>query len=432
MSTNWAANAAPAGEGEHVAVLLAGSIERITAWSTQLRMDERMRVVSFATDPEDLKYKLSTYSPDALVLDAQVFPGPDPLTKFLATVQAATYVVLPQGTRDDAIATVRSVPSVTGVYIGDVPASDFAKKIAQDVSIARRQAPNAPQVWARPGASAGGIRVVCVWNRAGGVGKSTLAIAMALEAAQRGIKTLLVGLSVPDLTIPLHLGLKVAPNISSWLMKPNLDEGLRGSIQKAGDLDVIVGLQDALRERDLMARPEEPSSVGALAVTATYAGYGLVVFDTPAYGAFPAAISASNTWLLPALPTIDHVALSGAAYELVFKKMAGTHRVSPGSVLVALNRSRHDLMSPREWQEAADIYVRNAGLPAFPPIAIAIPDVPQLSVALNSARSPLTAGDAFASQVHKLNDMLLGAVSPTQRAGGSRFGPFRVTKKATE
>mgnify|MGYP005810422867 CR=1 FL=1 len=425
MSAEW--NNEPVPSEQQVTVLVVGPADRDTAWTTQLHTDERIRVVSFATDPEDLKYKLASYNPDALVIDARIFSGPGPLSQFLTGVQAAAYVVVPPGTDEAAVASLRQLQAVTDVYVGDLPGAQFPKKLVQDVAVIRRQAPTAPQVWTQPsGVSAGGIRVIAVWNRVGGSGKSTLAAALALEASQRGLKTLLVGLSAPDLSLPLMLNLKVAPNLSSWLLKPSLEEGINAGIQKAGDLDVIVGLQDALRERDLLVRPDDPSSLGSLAVTATYAGYAVVIFDVPAYGAYPAAIAASNTWVVPALPTIDHAALTASAYELVFKKLAGTHKVSAGNVLVVLNRARGDLMNPRDWQEAGETYLRAAHMGAFPPVATAIPETASVPAALNNGRSPLAAGDAFATQIHKLNDLLLGA--PAQQRASGHFGPFRVRK----
>jgi len=52
--------------------------------------------VTLATDPQDLQAKLS-YNPEAILLDAAIFSGPEPLVQFLTRVQGAAYIVLPPG-----------------------------------------------------------------------------------------------------------------------------------------------------------------------------------------------------------------------------------------------------------------------------------------------------------------------------------------------
>ena len=64
--------------------------------------------------------------------------------------------------------------------------------------------------------------------------------------ARRGLRSLLVSLDAPDVT-PLHLSLKSEPNILGWFTNPT-DVGLKNSIQKVGDLDVLAGFPDILAE----------------------------------------------------------------------------------------------------------------------------------------------------------------------------------------
>ncbi len=77
-----------------VTVLLAGSIPRLQAWYTALAADARFRVAMQAGDPQDLRSKLVT-NPDVLVLDAGIYPGPQPLIEDLTRYHGAAYVLLP-------------------------------------------------------------------------------------------------------------------------------------------------------------------------------------------------------------------------------------------------------------------------------------------------------------------------------------------------
>ncbi|MBI4770451.1 MAG: hypothetical protein HY784_08600 [Chloroflexi bacterium] len=65
-----------------VTILLAGPPARLGVWSQAFQMDSRFRVVTLATDPQDLQAKLS-YNPEIILLDAAIFSGPEPLIQFL-------------------------------------------------------------------------------------------------------------------------------------------------------------------------------------------------------------------------------------------------------------------------------------------------------------------------------------------------------------
>ena len=62
-----------------------------------------------------------------------------------------------------------------------------------------------------------------------------MAAALALEAAQRGIKTLLVGLSVPDISLPTFLNLRNYPEpVSVGWQAPRFEAGIRPNVQTKG------------------------------------------------------------------------------------------------------------------------------------------------------------------------------------------------------
>lgn len=426
-------NRAPEEGGEEsVVMLLAGPPSRVNAWFTSLQMDSRFRVNTFSTDPQDLENKMG-YNPEAVLLDATIFSGPETLLQFLTRTASAVYVVLPKEAGDVTRKAISDLPSVRGVYLNDVNLAQAAGRIFSEVVALRNQAP----IMATPGRGyrteriAGGLRVITVWSRTGGSGKSTIATALALEAAQRGIKTLLVGLGVPDISLPTFLDLKTTPNLFGWLASPTFETGIKPNVQSKGKLDVLVGLQDGIKEGELSKPPEDPASINQLVINATFGGYSIVILDTPVSGAYFNAISASNTMIMVSTPMIDQAVVSAEAYRMAFKRMRDQHRIGVGNVFVVINRFRSGLLSSNEWHEAADAYTQTMGIGHFPPIAEVIPDVPEVALAANAGRSVLTAGEEFSAPIHRLGDVLYGGSSGTSSHDDQRvlkFGPIRIRR----
>ena len=416
---------------EAVVMLLAGPPSSVNAWFTSLQMDSRFRVNTFSTDPQDLENKMG-YNPEAILLDATIFSGPENLTQFLTKTTSAVYIILPREAGDDIRKTLQDLPSVRGVYINDINLSQAAGRIYAEVVALRNQAPSL----ARPGKGyrteriAGGLRVITVWSRTGGSGKSTVAAALALEASQRGIKTLLVGLGVPDISLPTFLNLKTTPNLFGWLANPTFEGGIKPNVQSVGMLDVLVGLQDGIKEKELVKPPEDPASINQLVINATFGGYSIVILDTPVSGAYFNAISASNTMVMVTTPMLDQAVVSAEAYRMAFKRMRDQHRIGVGNIFVVLNRYRPGLLNSNEWHEAADAYTQTMGIGHFPPVAELIPEVPEVALAANAGRSVLTAGDDFAGPIHRLGDVLYGGGSGSSQDNQKvmRFGPIRIRK----
>jgi cellulose biosynthesis protein BcsQ len=430
--TGWNAdNNEAASSEEAVVMLLAGPPSRVNAWFTSLQMDSRFRVNTFSTDPQDLENKMG-YNPEAILLDATIFSGPENLTNFLTKTSSAVYVVLPREAGDDIRRSLSELPSVRGVFVNDINLSQMAGRIYAEVVALRNQAPT----FAQPGKGyrteriAGGLRVITVWSRTGGSGKSTVAAALALEAAQRGIKTLLVGLGVPDISLPTFLNLKTTPNLFGWLANPTFEGGIRPNVQSKGLLDVLVGLQDGIKEKELAKPPEDPASINQLVINATFGGYSIVILDTPVSGAYFNAISASNTMVMVTTPMLDQAVVSAEAYRMAFKRMRDQHRIGVGNVFVVLNRYRSGLLTSNEWHEAADAYTQTMGIGHFPPVAEVIPEVPEVALAANAGRSVMTAGDDFAGPIHRLGDVLYGGGEGSGREDQKvmHFGPIRIRK----
>lgn len=417
---------------EAVVMLLAGPPSRVNAWFTSLQMDSRFRVNTFSTDPQDLENKMG-YNPEVILLDATIFSGPENLIHFLTKTSSAVYVILPTEAGDDLRKSLTELPSVKTVYINDINLSRSAGKIYAEVTALRNQAPALASMGKgyRTERIAGGLRVITVWSRTGGSGKSTVATALALEAAQRGIKTLLVGLGVPDISLPTFLDLKTTPNLFGWLANPTFEGGIRPNVQSIGKLDVLVGLQDGIKEKELIKSPEDPASINQLVINATFGGYSIVILDTPVSGAYFNAISASNTMVMVTTPMLDQAVVSAEAYRMAFKRMRDQHRIGVGNIFIVLNRFRSGLLSSNEWHEAADAYTETMGIGHFPPVAEVIPEVPEVALAANAGRSVLTAGDEFSGPIHRLGDVLYGGSgggSSRENQKVMRFGPIRIRK----
>ncbi len=419
-------------EDDSIIILLAGPPERINAWFNKFQMDGRFRVNTFSTDPQDLDSKLG-YNPEAILLDTTIFSGPEQIINFLTKAQCAVYLVLPRDTNEDYVRKIRELPSAKGVFFGDINLTEIAGRVFAEVKALRNQAPaiDSPHSVLHRGQAMGGLRVITVWNRAGGVGKSTISASLALESARRGFKTLLVGLSAPDISIPTILNLKTTPNMFGWLASPTYEEGLKPNIQSIDNLDVMVGLQDPARENELVCDTNDPKSINQLVINATFAGYSVVVLDTPESGPYLNAISASNTMIMVAAPMVDHAVISAEAYRMAFKRLRDQHRIGIGNIFVVLNRHRSGLLSSNEWHEAADSYTRSMGAGHFPPVAIVIPDVLEVQLAANAGRSPLSAGDDFATPIKRLGDMLYGSqeVSGRDTKDVIKVGPFQIHRR---
>ncbi len=434
---SWNSTNTPTGGGDApVNLLLAGPIDRTSAWYQALQADARFRVSAMANDPRDLQAKLAS-SPEVVWLDGSIFNGPQPLIKTLTSVAGAVYLLVPANVESELAEQFNTIPSVKSVYRGDVPINDLMTRAYNDAISLRRTAPSiSPQAWGggRSGGTIAGLRVVAVWGRSGGAGATSIAAGLAQAVARKGMKTLLIGLNAPDI-LPLQLNIKPEPNILSWFSNPT-DQGIKASIQELGDLHIIAGFPDMLSESNGDRGREDKGSISDLVTSAAYGGYAVIILDVPSGGAVaPRAISAANTWLMPVLPTVAGVWNAVESFRTVTQKAAGTHRINPGNIFVALNKRVNGMLTADEWHQAADAGVRNMQLNiGFPPVAAVIPYVPEVPLAQNKGRSALEASDEFARPIHSLAEMLFGQTVGANTQGSrsdkvKRFGPLKIRVK---
>lgn len=395
-----------------VTVLLAGPLPRLQAWYSALLGDARFRVTMQSNDPQDLNAKIVS-NPDVLLLDAAIFPGPQPLLEFLPRYHGVAYVLLPPEATREVQDSVAQETCVKGVYKGDLNLIALLGDLYA-AAVAQRQARRAASMDAlwqsasagTPGGQAAiGLRAIAVWNQAGGVGKTTIASNLAADAARRGIPTLLIGMGAPD-DLPLILGLRPEPNLNHWRANPT-PEGLRAAIQKAGTLDVLAGFPDILSEARALNTPlDAPESIPKLVLTAAYMGYAAIVLDAPPNALAGAAIAAANTLVLVARPSLEGVLRAVEAYRTVTERLAGEHHIPPQGVYVVLNRTG-GRMSAEEWHKAASGLMGGS----FPPITAQIPDDPHVGEAQDARRLPLDLADGFVRGLKPLSDLLFSSAS---------------------
>jgi cellulose biosynthesis protein BcsQ len=422
-----------------VSVLLAHrDMERTTTWYQALQMDARFRVASMANTPQDFRAKLAS-SPEVILLDATVFDGPPPLIEALTSIIGAVYLIVPGGVNDEFIQQVKSIPSVKFVAVGDINIADFAKRAYDNALALRRTIPtSSAAAWSgsspvRGGGGVGGLRIVNVWSRGGGTGRTTISIALAQAVARRGLKTLLIGLGAPD-PIPLQLGLRPEPNIVSW-MASSTDEALRTSIQTAGDVNVLAGFPDIMSESQADRPADAQGSISSLVTSAAYAGYSVIILDTPSAGpATERALAASNTWLMVARPTVSDVWSSVEAFRTVTQRIAGQHRITPGNIFVVLNQRMNGQLTADQWHSAADAACRKLNLNiGFPMVMATIPYSIDVALAQDNGRSALDASDEVARPIHHIAEMLFGGpgtpMMPPDAGKVMQFGPLRIRTK---
>ncbi len=416
MSNGWGVHSPNMNEapGNPVQLIVAAPAAAMGALHQAFAGDARFQIIATATSEDDLAAKLHL-GPEALMLDATVFQGPDTMANMLAGFQGVAYVVLPDGVPMEAVEAVQNIPSVKQVvFYSQANFPLMAGQLYDAVIAIRKVAISAHggnpafAMFQRSAVRMAGFRAISVWNPKGGVGKSTVAIALAMEAANRNLPTLLAGLGGPDPN-PLILGLKSEPNFNNWRMNPT-PEGLKTSIQKLDILDVLAGFPDPVSLQSYAAETgvNEPESLVGFMHAATLAGYAVVVLDVSAQELAPMAIAASNTLILVSSPNMDGVLGTIEGVRVVNDVLAGQHSIGKGAMHLVVNRYRNATYTPKEVLQMG-MNMRQD----FPPLLAAIPDDPAIEEAINNRRPAYQYSEPLRQAVQRMGDALF-APMPTR------------------
>ena len=416
MSDAWgvyspAANESP---GNPVQLIVAAPAAALGGLHQAFVADARFQIIATATSEDDLRAKMHL-DPEALVADVTLFESQFSMADALASFQGVVYAIYPDGAPIEAVEAVQNIPCVKMT----VPYSqaNFPLMAGQlyDAVIALRKVVISAHggnpafaMFQRSAVRMAGFRAVSVWNPKGGVGKSTVAIALALEAANRNLPALLVGLGGPDPN-PLILGLKSEPNFNNWRMAPS-PEGLKTNIQKLDILDALAGFPDPVSLQSYAAETgvDEPASLVGLMHAASLAGYAVVILDVSAQELAPMAIAASNTLILVSSANIDGVLGSIEGVRVVNDMLAGQHSIGKGGIHLVVNRYRDATYTPKEVMQMG-MNLR----PDFPPLLAAIPDDPAIEEAVNARRPAYQYSEPLRQATQRMGDALFAPL-PTQ------------------
>ena len=416
MSNGWGITSPVTDEtpGNPVQLIVAAPPHALNVLHQTFAADARFQVMATATTEDDLQAKLHL-GPEAIMLDGTVFEGPHTMADALASFQGVVYVVLPDDVPIEAVEAVQNIPAVKQVvFYSQANLPLMAGQLYDAVIAIRKVAISAHggnpafAMFQRSAVRMAGFRAISVWNPKGGVGKSTVAIALAMEAANRNLPTLLVGLGGPDPN-PLILGLKSEPNFNNWRMNPT-PEGLKTSIQKMDILDVLAGFPDPVSLQSYAAETgiDEPESLVGFMHAATLAGYAVVVLDVSAQELAPMAIAASNTLILVSSPNMDGVLGTIEGVRVVNDVLAGQHSIGRGAMHLVVNRYRGATYTPKEVLQMG-MNMRGD----FPPLLAAIPDDPAIEEAINNRRPAYQYSEPLRQAVQRMGDALF-APTPTR------------------
>ncbi len=393
MTPTWNTPAAPAPDAAPpVRLLIIAQPGHAQALYAAFASDARFAVQAVATSMDDARAKLAL-EPEAALIDVVVFKGLPDFANTFSAYRGAAFVLAPPNLSANQADAIRQTSCVLRVVEGEPNFAALAGEFYAAV-VARRPAAGLPAVDFANSRELGvamiGWRAIAVWSPQGGVGKSTVALALALEARARRLPTLLVELAAPDMTPLILDGILPEPNLLTWRAAPTVD-GLRSAVQvhrKTG-LHILVGFRDPVALGSYEAQTG-PAALTNLAYTAAQAGYGILILDVSAPEIAPAALSAANTLVLVARPDTPGVYSALQAVHLVKDVMAGQHAIPPEAIYLVVNRARDTTLRPEEMVRWGKDERRD-----FPALAASIADDANVELAVNRREPAYYGSDAL-------------------------------------
>jgi len=418
---------------ERVSILVAAPPDMIAPLTKTFSADARFSLAAVATSAEDVRVKLAV-RPEVVLAHAETASSFEEFSQVLGSFDGSLYALLPGTALPSVTTSMQGLPSIREVITGEPNLPELAGRIYAAISADRQLSMTSQgiRLGQGPRSAMVGWRCIAVWSLQGGTGCSTIATALAMEAAERRLPTLLVGLGAPDV-IPLRLDFPGAePNILTWSEAPT-SERLKVSVQQFDVLDVLSGFpnQSALDGYAPWAL-DTNTGLPALAGAAAHAGYAVVVLDVSSAEMAAPAISAANTLLLTAIPTPDALLATGRASTMVNDFMSHQHNIPLEGMHLVLNRVRDTMLAPDEFMRSL------SRMPdTTPPLAAVIPDDPRIDVARTQFRPAYNFSDPLREAVKHIGDILfapppgLAAVQKAQQGRPPkvwRLGPLRIKR----
>jgi MinD-like ATPase involved in chromosome partitioning or flagellar assembly len=429
---------------DSVTVLLAAPTERAHAWYKSLTGHSLLDVLSYSANLVDLQHKLERMTPEVLVLDADLFEGPNALWATLESLQGVlVFLVLPPHAGQDQIDFALSNACVAGGWAGDVKLPEVAGDIYQAALQARGVSTPSPipssvhtpltpsqspmPIPAPPVARAlpphDGSRVVAFWSgSSGGAGCTTLSLALSALSASRGVEVILLAFSEPSVSAYLHLDR--VPNVASFFTAQ--ENSLAAATQRIewGAQDRRVGMGVMLgpaRPSDGVIEPDQLS----LPIEAACTAYPLVVIDVPSLppGGNPwtmVPLRHATDIILVMAPTVTGISATVEALATI-DKIGASGRVH----LVLNHRFPSGAFGSKDFRAGVEAVWQSC------PKVTRIGFVADLPGSMN--RGEIPDSDIFGDGLGALGE-LAGLPAPptstTEKAGGFSLGKLRITMQA--
>ncbi|MBL8080491.1 MAG: AAA family ATPase [Anaerolineales bacterium] len=285
---------------------------------------------------------LQENEPSLLLIYADLAPSPDALVSILAGLKRAIAIVLLPAAWVQVQGSFERIQSVRKVYV--LPAApaevlNYGYSLVQtEMARTRTVAPLQNIGSANSGMAAVGTRVIAFVSAQGGVGRSTLAEAMAFElAARRSIRSLLYSFDLAT-PAPLRLGARYAPTAAEFLQRT--EGGFRDCIQTTSDgLDVIIAPPESTAHA-AATKDGEQAKIHGLVTEAYKNNYAAILLDLPcgesAWMLQP--LRAASTLLLISRPTTEGVRAVGHLLKLLTEVVGSQHRFGRDAFFLVLNQ----------------------------------------------------------------------------------------------
>jgi MinD-like ATPase involved in chromosome partitioning or flagellar assembly len=386
-------------------------------------------VAAVADSPQKIADFAAALRDCLIVVEVDVYPGAAEAAAALASLPVRAAVVLPDHWKGEQAA-FAGLPNLVAGFTAPVSWPQVAAEIKGRLLAPATEAAPAPAATPAPGgptpdatppaaaarlhANTGPGRVVAFWSGpAGGTGRTTLALALAMLASERKTPALLLALSEP--AVSAYLRLPRNPNVLAFFESGNLTGALQKVTWEGGALSVLLGParpQDGVADR-------EP--VGRLIEAAREAG-GLAVLD------LPTLTPGGSVWALEPLTRASDVVLvanpTSAGVAATVEALVTLRAVSPARLHLVLNhRARGGLSAAAFTESVINLWG------SCPPLGAEIPFLSDLGKAMEGGETPL-AVEQLALAVETLG-VALGLIAPREEPAPDKRRAAEPSSAAT-